>query len=136
MTKVLVPVDGSEVALRALRCAMKVADEIQIVNVQPRADAPALLLHMTQADIDRVQQEHGDSMLMDARKVLDAAGRAYRTHVLGGEPAVTIAELAKSEGVDLIVMGTRGMGALANLAFGSTATKVVHLSGVPVTLVK
>ncbi len=41
-----------------------------------------------------------------------------------------------AEGVDVIVMGTRGMGALANLALGSTATKVVHLAEVPVTLVK
>lgn len=44
--------------------------------------------------------------------------------------------MAKSEGVDVIVMGTRGMGALGNLALGSTATKVVHLADVPVTLVK
>ncbi|MFN5167526.1 MAG: universal stress protein [Pseudomonadota bacterium] len=38
--------------------------------------------------------------------------------------------------VDGIVMGSRGMGALGNLAFGSVATKVVHLADVPVTLVK
>ena len=75
-------------------------------------------------------------MLVEARKVLDDAGRPYRTHVLLGEPATDIVRVARSEGVDLIVMGTRGMGALGNLVLGSTATKVVHLADTPVTLVK
>jgi len=136
MTTVLVPIDGSEPAMRALRHAMKVADEIHIVNVQPKADTPTLLLHMTQDDIDEAQREHGRSMLADAGKLLDDAGRKYRTHVLIGEPAATIDRIARSERVDAIVMGTRGMGALGNLALGSTATKVVHLAEVPVTLVK
>ena len=73
---------------------------------------------------------------LKARKVLDDAGRPCRTHVLHGEPATDIVRVARSEGVDLIVMGTRGMGALGNLVLGSTATKVVHLADTPVTLVK
>ena len=136
MSKVLVPIDGSEAALRALRHAMKDADEIHLITVQIKADTPVLLLHMTQEDIDKVQREHGQSMLVDACKVLDDAGRPYRTHVLLGEPATHIARVANSEGVDLIVMGTRGMGALGNFILGSTATKVVHLAEPPVTLVK
>jgi nucleotide-binding universal stress UspA family protein len=36
----------------------------------------------------------------------------------------------------MIVMGTRGQGAVGNLLLGSVATKVIHLSKVPVTLVK
>lgn len=136
MTTVLVPIDGSEPAMHALRHAMKVADEIHIINVQSKADTPTLLLHMTQDEIDKAQQEHGRSMLADACKLLDDAGRNYRTHVLIGEPAVKIDRVARSERVDAIIMGTRGMGALGNLALGSTATKVVHLAEVPVTLVK
>ena len=136
MSKVLVPIDGSDTALRALRHAMKDADEIHVITVQVKTNTPVLLLHMTQEDIDKVQREHGQSMLADACKLLDTAGRSYRTHVLLGEPATHIARVAKSEGVDLIVMGTRGMGALGNLVLGSTATKVVHLAEVPVTLVK
>jgi nucleotide-binding universal stress UspA family protein len=136
MTKVLVPVEGSESSLRALRYAMGVADELHIVNVQPRADTPTLLLHITQEAIDRAQMEHGRSMLSEACKLLDEAGRSYRSHVLIGDPAATIELVATSEGVDAIVMGTRGMGAFGNLALGSTATKVVHLAKVPVTLVK
>lgn len=136
MNRILVPIDGSEQALRALRHAMAQAEEIHIVNVQRKADTPALLMHMTQHDIDRVQREHGHSMLVSARQLLDAAARPYRAHVLIGEPAPCIVDTARAEGVDAIVMGTRGMGALANMALGSTATKVVHLAELPVTLIK
>lgn len=136
MPKALIPIDGSDCAMRALRHAMGLAAEIHIINVQPKADTPTLLLHMTQDDIDKAQHAHGQSMLADAIKELDGAKRSYRAHVLIGDPATKIVRVAKSEGVDSIVMGTRGMGALANLALGSTATKVVHLAEVPVTLVK
>lgn len=137
MTRVLVPVDGSEASLRALRHAMAIgAAEIQIVNVQPRADTPTLLLHMTQQAIDEAQADHGRAMLEGACRILEQAARPYRAHALIGDPATTIAELAAAEHVDGIVMGTRGMGAWGNLALGSTATKLVHLTEVPVTLVK
>jgi nucleotide-binding universal stress UspA family protein len=136
MAKVLVPIDGSPAALRALRHAMNAATDIHIINVQRKAEVPALLLHMTQSEIDKSQREHGRSMLSDAGKVLNETGRAYRAHVAVGDPAAEIVRIADSEHVDLIVMGTRGMSALGNLALGSTATKVVHLSKVPVTLVR
>jgi nucleotide-binding universal stress UspA family protein len=47
-----------------------------------------------------------------------------------------IAALAWELGCDLIVMGTHGMGSIAGLALGSVASKVIHLAGVPVTVVK
>ena len=112
------------------------ATEIHLVNVQPKADTPTLLLHMTQENIDKAQLEHGRSMLADATRLLEAAKFVHHTHVLIGDPATQVVRVAKSEGVSAIVMGTRGMGALGNLALGSTATKVVHLADVPVTLVK
>ena len=52
------------------------------------------------------------------------------------DAATTIARRADSLQCEGIVMGTRGMGAIANLLLGSVAAKVVHLANVPVTLVK
>ena len=46
------------------------------------------------------------------------------------------ADLGRRLKCDAIVMGTRGMTVLGNLVLGSVASKVVHLSSVPVTLVK
>jgi nucleotide-binding universal stress UspA family protein len=136
MSRILVPVDGSEASLRALRHAMQSAGDIVVVNVQARADAPALLLHMTQQDIDKAQHAHGESMLQGARALLEGAGRAYHARVIVGDPAPSIVQCAAAEAADSIVMGTRGMNALGNLALGSVATRVVHLATVPVTLVR
>ena len=47
-----------------------------------------------------------------------------------------ITRKAEELNCDAIIMGTRGMGALGNLVMGSIATKVVHLTRLPVTLVK
>jgi nucleotide-binding universal stress UspA family protein len=47
-----------------------------------------------------------------------------------------IADYARDEGCALIVMGTRGLGSIANMLLGSVATKVIHLAEVPVLLIK
>lgn len=56
--------------------------------------------------------------------------------VLIGPVAETIARIALEQNCDGIVMGTRGLGAVAGALLGSVASQVVHLSDVPVTLVK
>ena len=50
--------------------------------------------------------------------------------------AKTIAEVAREEVVNQIVMGTRGLGGIQGLLLGSVATQVIHLAEVPVTLIK
>jgi nucleotide-binding universal stress UspA family protein len=50
--------------------------------------------------------------------------------------ANTIGRLARQLGVDQIVIGSRGLGAIGRLVLSSVATKVAHLARVPVTLVK
>lgn len=64
------------------------------------------------------------------------AGVDFTTEVRIGEVAREIAKAADEKGCDAIVMGTRGMGAIGNLVMGSVATKVIHLTKLPVTLVK
>lgn len=54
---------------------------------------------------------------------------------IGSAAAAVIAPAAEHD-CDVIVMGTRGMGAVGSLVMGSVAQKVVHLAPVPVTLVK
>ena len=70
LRKLLVPTDSSDIsiagALRALRHAMKDAEGIHVITVQVKTNTPVLLLHVTQEDIDKVQFEHGQSMLVDA----------------------------------------------------------------------
>jgi nucleotide-binding universal stress UspA family protein len=53
-----------------------------------------------------------------------------------GDPATEITRVAEEKGVDQIVMGTHGRGAVGSLLIGSVAQRVVHLAKVPVLLVK
>lgn len=136
MTKIVVPFDGSESALRALRYAMTTADEIHLVNVQAAIDAPAVSLHMTREAINKMQLDQARHVLAAGCKVLDDAAFRYQTHALVGNPGTVIARLAETENADSIVMGTRGMSALGKLMFGSVVTQVVHQTQLPVTLIK
>ncbi len=88
---------------------------------------------LTPQQQDLVLQAGSDTAV--ARRILDAAGIAYRFHSELGNPADRIVDLIRSQACDEVVVGSRGMSALDNLAFGSVAYKIVHLSPVPVTVV-
>jgi len=79
----------------------------------------------------------------EAAKVLDPVVKFLTRHQLNvktlskvGNAGELIAKTAESGKFDLIVMGSRGHGALGGLVMGSVATKVLSLIDVPVTLVK
>lgn len=141
MLKLLVPTDGSESSMRAIdrvirhADAYKTAAEVHLVNVQPALPS-AVSSHVPQDALKRHHQEEGTKCLQPAMRKLDAAGVKYTQHILVGDPAETIVRFAKECGCDEILMGTRGHGSTTHLLLGSIATKVMHLSDVPVTLVK
>jgi nucleotide-binding universal stress UspA family protein len=112
------------------------AMEVHLVNVQQKADAPEVMRFMKPAEVKRMQLEHGAAALQTAKRLLDRAGVQYEEHVLIGEPAETIARFARRGSFDKIIMGTHGRTGMSRLLMGSVATKVLHLSTVPVTLVK
>lgn len=141
MLKALVPVDGSDNALRAVRHVIALVKdrepmEIFLLNVQETADAIEVRRFYTAQEIEAMQVMHGGDALQGARQLLDEAGVAYHAQVLVGDVARSIARYATEQGCDKIIMGTHGRGGLASLLMGSVATKVIHLADVPVTLVK
>jgi len=141
MKKVLIPVDGSESSLRAVRHLIEMVrgrDEVAVflINVAEKRESWEVRRFLTNEEITRMQQGEGEDQLHAARELLDAAGVAYSARVEVGAVAETIAEFAHKEGCDHIVMGARGLGAIAGLLLGSVATKVIHLASVPVTVVK
>lgn len=71
-----------------------------------------------------------------ACQILDHAGISYTVQCRVGAAAGQIAEQVHESDCDSVVMGTRGMGLIANVLIGSVASRVVHLVHVPVTLVK
>jgi len=139
--KFLVPVDGSECALRAVSYLIRLAKcrevvEILLLNVREPADTWEVRRFLNAEEIARLQQGEGEVDLTEARALCDAAGVAYAATVRTGPVAQTIANFAAEQECDSIVIGTHGRGGLTELFLGSVAAKVVHLSPVPVTLIK
>ena len=137
----LVPIDGSEISLHATAWIIKHAEEwreaprIHLVNVQ--AALPNDIGRFIDAEtIREFHLEAGMAALAAAREQLAAAGLAPELHVLLGDAAATITAFADSHGCTQILIGTRGHSGFAGTLLGSVAMKVVHLSNVPVTLVR
>lgn len=91
---------------------------------------------VTHEMVERHYAEESAAALAPACKVLDEAGVRYAASRAVGPIAETIVAEARARGAQLILMGSRGMTALANIVLGSTATKVLHLADVPVVLVR
>jgi nucleotide-binding universal stress UspA family protein len=137
----LLAVDGSDCSNRAVDYLIKLvksyreAVEVHLLNVQPPLPGTAGSF-VSRDVIEKYHQEEAMKELRSAMAKLDAAGVKYHRHIGVGDPADTIAGYAREKGCDQILMGTRGMGSVSNLVLGSVATKVIHLSPVPVVLIK
>ena len=137
--KILVAVDGSKASLKAVQALI---DHAGWYAEKPQVELLAVHLpvpkvgHTNKAQLERYYNEEGEAMLAAAKKKLDAAGVPYQARVLVGPVAETIVKHAKSTRCELIYIGTRGMSEIGKALLGSTATKVLHISDVPVLLVK
>jgi nucleotide-binding universal stress UspA family protein len=149
MRRILVAVDGSEHALRAIDMA---------ADIGIHYDIPLVVIHVRsgsgvgQIPLDLVAYRQledlyeAESALLDAiawRIAEDAAERARRAGAPSvevlidiGDPASTIVRVSQDLGADLIVMGRRGRGDLGGLLLGSVSHKVGHLAACAVMTVR
>jgi len=142
MHRILLPVDGSEAALRAVDHVLKKVGlykdpaEIHLLNVQ-LALRKGVTEFVSQQQLDSYHHDEGIKDLASARARLDAAKVPYQFHIgVGEEPAAVIAHYAQDKKCDKVVMGTRGLSSVAAILLGSMTIKVIHLVDVPVLLVK
>lgn len=141
MKAILVPVDGSDSSTRAMKFAIEIAkghDDVvlHLLTVQAPIISGNVKRFISTEAIDSYYQEEGQKALIPTKLLRDEADISCEETIEVGPPARTIAEFAKKHHCDLIVMGTRGLGAVASLVLGSITTKVLHLVDIPVTLVK
>lgn len=140
--KILIPVDGTESASRAVeyviasRDWLKETPEVLLLNVQWKIASGNVKLFISQQTIDDYYRELGMAALKQPRALLDAAGMACSYHISVGVPANAILEYAKSQQVDQIVLGAGEKRTLSTLLLGSVADKVLHLAALPVVLIK
>jgi nucleotide-binding universal stress UspA family protein len=142
MRKLLVPFDGSDNSMRALKYALALAKnqkslKLHLLTVQPEPEIYGeIQVYVTHERMEELQRKHSTDLLRPAITAAKRAGVSFTSEICVGDTAATIARRAEELGCDGIVMGTRGLGTIGNLVLGSVTTKVVHLSKLPVTLVK
>jgi nucleotide-binding universal stress UspA family protein len=139
---ILLPVDGSENSLHAVRQVIAMKDlhrdpiSVHLLNVQAQVISGAVKMFISQQQLNDYYREEGMKALAAARTLLDQAGIDYQHHIGVGEAAATIDSYVRDKRCQQIVMGSRGGGGLTHVLLGSTATRVVQLADVPVLLVK
>jgi YjbE family integral membrane protein len=140
---VLVAVDGSGESVHAVRQALSLRSQMQdpaalhlhVVNVQRPVTADVGRFVATQS-LQEYQQERSDEAFAPARAALADSGAKFTEHARIGVPGPVIADLARSENCDLIVMGSRGLGGHAAALLGSVAQAVIEHATVPVLIAK
>jgi nucleotide-binding universal stress UspA family protein len=139
--KILLPVDGSEMSMEAVRFAVGLVRkglkaDVVLANVQEPASLYEMVMAHDADMIERICAEAGAHALAPAQALLDQAGIAYESEVAKGDPAHTLIDILERYGCDLVVMGARGQGMLRSALLGSVAHEVLHAAGVPVMIVK
>ena len=138
--KILLPVDGSENALEAVRHALRLVQDglrasFVLANVQEPASLYEVVVAHNAEVIEQVSEAAAEHALAPAQALLRAAGFAFETEVGHGDPGHQIVEIAERCGCDLIVLGARGMEPLEG-ALGSAADSVLRHASVPVMIVR
>jgi nucleotide-binding universal stress UspA family protein len=139
MKRILVAVDGSETAQKAARMAADIAlrfgSQLTLVYVVPRLLLPPDVYGLTLADVEREHRAYAEKLMDEALVKLGEPAIKTDTLILYGSPAEAIAETAASQDVGMVVVGSRGRGAVARVVLGSVSDRLVHISSKPVLVV-
>lgn len=146
--KVLVPLDGSELAECALNHVKSLSrngsvGEITILNIM-KVDIPWLSSEgeheHRQFDINKIREKVSNASqkyLADVESRLASEGFKVKTESReANRPAQAIIEYALEKGIDMIAIATHGYTGMKGMMMGSVALSVIHQSHVPVLLIR
>jgi nucleotide-binding universal stress UspA family protein len=141
MNKILIATDGSRPALEALEFGLDLAAgqgaRAFVVDVAPAVDLMPYANYVCVAPaLPHEFNEHDREPPQDALELAAEKGVEVETTSLKGRPADEIVAFADSIDADLIVVGSRGHGAIANALIGSVSRAVLHESRRPVLVVR
>jgi len=143
LQRVLLAVDGSEGALMAVQHVIGLRDDLRkpetldvhLLSVQRplSGDVNRFLSGQT---LDDYHRERAEAALAPAKAALDAADLPHQDHWRISEAGPGIADFAREQACDLIVIGARGLGASAAALLGSVAQSTIEHASIPVLVVK
>ncbi len=141
MKKILMAMDGSEPAFKAMGVAADLARSLKAkltlgyVRYIPIA-YPAEFAGTGVDAFEEEERQWGMQMLKDAERRASELGVTSDNIVLSGSPAEALADWAGSQEYDLVVVGSRGRGAVTRVLLGSVADRLVHICKTPVLVVR
>ena len=142
-SKVLVPLDGSELAECALVHVKSLikdgsVKEVIILNVfHYNTIGGETAVYIDVNAIKKKVEEESVKYLAALESRLSSEGFKVKTESLEGDrPAETISAYAQKNGIEMIILATHGYTGLKKLMFGSVALEVLHDSHVPVLLIR
>jgi nucleotide-binding universal stress UspA family protein len=142
MSVFLIPVDGSEYSMRAINYVIDRVKQnpsehrVHILNVQMPLVGVNVKLFVSVESLQEIYREEGEKVLAPVLEKLKNANISATPHIGVGDASQVIIDFGKEVKATEIVMGSHGRGALAGALMGSVAQKVVHLSDIPVILLK
>lgn len=144
--KILLAVDGSDYTAKAARFVAQHLEwfqnqpELHLLHVKPPLPAGLALENARRVlGDDAVNNYYGDEAavaMAPAEAILRQCQIPFRAGHRVGEIAHEIQAYVSENGIDMVVMGSHGHGALANVILGSISTKVLASTTVPVLIVR
>lgn len=142
-TKILVPIDGSKIALKAAGHAISMAKllnaEIEILYVileaeKARTRKQVFKDEILEEELSIFSELFGKSYMKEVERICSSVGIKMRTVIVQGKPGPKIVEEAKKEDIDLIVMGRKSE-AIETMQIGPAAQYVVENAKCPVLII-
>ena len=141
--KILVATDGSKNALRAVKYAADLLSHsndkvksITLISVHDDAGLRHAKAFVGKDVVADYLRELSEKELKPAMKVLDAQGIKHDMVMLVGSPSQEIVSQSQKGKYDMVVLGSKGRSAIADMLLGSVAQRVLTQAKQPVVLVK
>ncbi|PUE41045.1 universal stress protein UspA [Limnohabitans sp. Hippo3] len=139
--KILVPLDGSRTASKALDYALKLAqaDQAELRLVYCIDELSLLSNHEYSGEIAQLARENGHKVLESGMALASTAKVEADTRLIdrvGQRLGESVADAADEWGADLVVIGTHGRRGIGRVLLGSGAEQVMRMSPVPVLMVR
>jgi nucleotide-binding universal stress UspA family protein len=140
LSKILVPVDGSDNSFRAFDQAISLAKSTGAsVTAMHVIETPPTVYVESQKLLNELLANYraeSAKVLDRCKQIADKSGVKIETVIAEGDAASSIAGYAHKEGFDQIIIGSRGLGRFKEMVLGSVSNKVLHHAKCPVLIVK
>jgi nucleotide-binding universal stress UspA family protein len=143
----VVSLDGSELSKKAMEVAIQLAAEqksiLYFLHVVKEVTVPPYVMGEMaysnrdyDTELNDILHREGEELLRLAKEQAKEKGVTARKVMLTGDPAMEIIDFIKEHDIQLVVMGSRGLGPIKEMMLGSVSHKVAQLAPCPVMIVK